>query len=468
MTSGQLACVLVAFACGTSAQACSPPPVTLQAGFVRHDVGHLPANAKGVMFLREDRSLRPGDFKLTAGADPSPLQLRINAVQDQGRVRLEPVEGFHPGMVYHFAYLPKHVRWRFPDQMDVVIDAAHVDLAGDYVIQRREGPYQRVIAVPGGPACVGAEPAIVQDFSYRIPPSLAAYKKALDYRADVRDEAGSPLKLRLDMIDWETVGPRLYNEDLARLDQHFEGDYAVVDNAVVARCGTPRTRVVLRGWIGFPEVEHRYAKTAAITFGLDGASPSRCGRLPALLQTMRRKGALWTLRTICRFDPVTGAEADVPYGPASPEEKLKSWEHHLWRLQEMNEFCALAGLGFAWREGYLDTRPRTMTRLGIVIAKALDLAEPPEKHEIAFWLAYTVSQLPPVARKKAAQEFLASIQPALARLLAMPELREPELTAHLIAGGGKPAPNVVDTLRGVAVRGDAAGRLARSLLATFR
>jgi hypothetical protein len=183
---------------------------------------------------------------------------------------------------------------------------------------------------------------------------------------------------------------------------------------------------------------------------------------------MQRKGALWTLRTVCHFDPVTGAEPGPSGHASSPEERLKSWELHLWQLQTMNDFCVLAALGHAWREGYLDTRPATLTRLGQVVAKAAGWAEPSDQREVPAWLDHIVSQLPAPTRATASQMFLAPMQPVLARILATPTPAQPVQTARLIAAGGKLGPEASATLREVAARHTEAGRLARALLVTDR
>lgn len=265
---------IIAATCCTSARACSPPPRTLEAGFVRHDVGHLPANARGVMFAAAQG--RPGadDFTLTADSDPHPLRVRVDAPAGQAWARIEPVDGFRPGVQYHFAYRAGHPYWRHPDRMDVVIDAARVDLAGDYAIERPAAPYQRVVTIPGGTACVTATPVVAQDFTYRIPPALAAYRKALDYRAVVRMIPAPIPRKRADWL-WPGGMPQPYVGGAAGLDHLAIDDLTAVDNAVVAPCGLPRTRFVLRGRVGFPEVDRRYADTPPSTFEIDAASPGR-------------------------------------------------------------------------------------------------------------------------------------------------------------------------------------------------
>lgn len=183
---------------------------------------------------------------------------------------------------------------------------------------------------------------------------------------------------------------------------------------------------------------------------------------------MQRKGALTTLRDVCRFDPVTADRPGAPYGPVSADEKVKAFESSMFPLEDMNAHCVLASLGVAWHDGYLDTRPATMARLGDVVGKMAGWMPPPENGEVAAWIAYVVAQLPAATRTTTARQFLAPMQATLAQLLALPAPSEPAPAARLLAASGKLAPGVVETLRRIAVRRTTAGRLARDLLAAQR
>lgn len=269
-----------------TAVACTPLAPAVDAGFPRSNITHLPRNARGVIFLAT--SVRPevSDFLLTSPDDPRQLALKLHSMPDGGQIRLEPVGGFMPSARYTFQYRPTHKKWRFPDQMTVVIDEQVAETAGTYAIELAPQPEVRMVLMPGSPACTYPAVALTQPFSYRVPEALASYRTGLEYGTRILSEplgkAGKELSSYFARFLWRNP---------YRTDQ----DYTGADDAVIATCDQQKLRGELIGTVAFPEVDDHEYHLDPVTVDLGHNVLGECKPLDALTRTMQTFGTVQTL-----------------------------------------------------------------------------------------------------------------------------------------------------------------------------
>ena len=447
---------LLAWAASSAALACTPPAQLEAAGFSRHDVGHLPKNARGVIFLPENGVPGPGDFRVDSRQDKRPLTLRVHPLPSRGTVRLELSGGFQPGAEYAFRYLPAHGQWRHPDAMRVTIDDAVVATDGRYAIELAPRPAHRVVLVPSSSgSCVEPAPALVQAFHYAVPPALARYRDALDYDTAI-DAASTPA-----VVDTWPAAPALYETPAFSLGLGFSHRYTLRDNAVIAACGKRWGRVRLRGFIGFPEVDDVLHRSAAVDFDMRSEGKGQCGELEALLQTIDGQAPEPVLREVCRvYIGMAFASGEQPMR----NNGLDQWELNLSLFFHMSPTCNLVALAHLWHTRQLDTSPSTLNRLGKALNSGIHHARPAERDAAVHALAYLVGQLPDDTRQATAQHLLAPAQPALVDALAGRDATRLDEIAHLLTASGKLPPTLRAAVRQVAQGKGSAGAQARAIL----
>jgi hypothetical protein len=383
------------------AWACSPPRQRAWAGFPRAAIGQLPANARGVMFYAASGKPRPADFRVTSGDDPRPLPVRVHALEGAGWVRLEPVDGFQPGVRYRFRYLPRHGDWKYPDDMTVAIDDTAVASEGAYSVELAAAPAYRVVLVPtSSGSCVEPSPAVVQAFTYRVPPALLPYRDALVYAPTLTPSSRS----------W-TEAPAIYETPTGSLGVGFSTRYTALDNAVVAACGARRPRIRLTARVSFPELETSDHRTPAVELDLDRHVEGRCEPLDALLRSVDVRAPEPGLRELCHGN-IAGsfAHAGIPLRAVEPME----WARELSNVSAMSVTCNLVALAHLWQTEPNSLQPALLRQLGDAIAAGWRTAGPTERDAAVHALAYLADRLPETTRAATARALLAPLRPALA------------------------------------------------------
>jgi hypothetical protein len=298
-------------------------------------------------------------------------------------------------------------------------------------------------------------PAIVQEFTYAVPPSLGRYRDALDYEAGTSFEGAAVSKLGY-ADDWSKA-PGLYVEAGMSLGRGFSQEYTARNNAVIAACGARWPRVRLNAAVRFPEVDEQFYRTGPIEFDLNLNVDGQCGRLEALLQTI---GAA---------DPerVLGERCRVPFIRDRPLRSIdiEEWERSLQFFFGMSPTCNLVALAYLWRTGQFDMQAQTLSRLGTALTQGLGSAEPEHVDETVHALAYLVDQLPPSTHAQSARQLLAPMQPMLVYLLAQADLPHPDDLVSLLISSGSRTPIVKRKLEAIAQGQTAAAYHARMVLA---
>jgi hypothetical protein len=418
--------VLLYVAAGQT-RACAPLEPREPSGFARAGVGHLPKNARGVMFYPGARTPRPQDFAVTSTEDTRPLSLRVHAFKGSAWVRLEPVPGFQPGARYRFRYIAAHGALVYPDEMTVAIDDEAVSSEGDYAIELAPAPAYKVVVVPtSSGSCVEPSPAVVQAFTYRVPASVLRYRDALAYATDVArvSQSGASMKPPPFVLSW-TALPSLYDTGHGSLGMGFSKQYTARDNAVVAACGTRWPRVRLTGSVSFPELDALDHRTPAVEFDLDRNIEGRCDPLESLLRTVNRQAPEPGLREVCRMMlPGTFSVAGRPLRAVAPME----WAFELSSFTNMSATCNLVALAYLWHLGQYSTQPDTLNEIGAAIAEGFQQARPADRDAAVHALAYLTDQLP----RESARQLLAPVQAMLAAMLAEPRPDRADELAKLI------------------------------------
>ena len=417
--------------------ACTPPPPREDSGFVRPGVNRLPKNARGVMFHLASGKAKPQDFSVKSTQDKRPLAVRVRSFKSLGWVRIELAHGFQPNARYEFRYLPTHGNWRYADHASVEIEDAVAEVDGGYSIELTSRPVHQVILVPSSGPCVEPSPAIVQEFTYKIPPSLLHYGDVLDYGASislVSSAAGS--KHPVYVGTWPEA-PDLYVSSAYTLDMGFSEKYTARNNAVVASCDARHPPLKLSGTVGFPEVDTRYFRTPVVKIDMVQTVGDQCSPLDALVQTVNWKSPERSLRELCHMaiaSAFTSPEADLR------AVRIEEWERALSFFYGMSSTCNLVGLAHLWHTGQYSTQPETLHRIGMALKSGLTRVEPAQQSAVVRGLIYLVDQLPAGARSKMARQLLSPIQPLLVDFLAASTPTEPVALAALIIHSGKLAP----------------------------
>lgn len=436
--------LLLLLAQPTVSLACSPPAPTMDAGFYRGEVSHLPRNARGVMFFLPSKKPRVSDFRITSPDDKRPLVLRVNNLKNDGFIRLEPIGGFAPAARYEFKYVPGHARWSYPDRISVTIDDVVVDTAGTYAIELASQPEVRMIVVPGSPACTQPAVTVTQPFSYRIPASVASYRAALEYGSAVRPEPlRSPDKKKPELYGWEFGLSTYYATVLGPYDHAADEHYTGADDIIATACGQQRLRGQLSGRVAFPEVDDKVYPVAPVSVDLGRNVLGQCRPLDALTRTMHVYGAEKALKTMCGRTYLVDDDAAQSDAAARTDE----FERRLGFLYDLSPTCELATLAHvAATRQYLPDR-QAMARFGAALDEALRFADgvwrsngkraedDPIYRQTIDGLDYLMWELPKDLQPHASA-MLVPLLPRLTAHLAEPKSYRPDTVAALIARAG--------------------------------
>ncbi len=171
-----------------------------QSGFIHanRDDGspaHLPANARGVLFLVTQRQMQSepptkDSFSITEAGKKNPFGVAIQRLTVKGQptssqtlFRIGPVGGFQAGKTYTISRLGA-------EQMTVVIDGELATVPTDRFALLPDGaPRRRALSLPTGGSCSGLYPSIVQNLDYAIPPAYTQYRDAMVYFTQEKNHA---------------------------------------------------------------------------------------------------------------------------------------------------------------------------------------------------------------------------------------------------------------------------------------
>lgn len=423
--------VVLVVAVSSPGWACSPPPQREESGFVRHRAERLPKNALGVMFQLASGTVQASDFRVSSSQDKRALKLRVRTSEKQGWARLELENGFQPGARYRFRYLPRHGNWAYPDEVRVAIGADTVTTGGGYAIALAPQALHRMVtAMTGSGSCVEPAPAVVQEFTYTVPPALEPYRELLLYDASMAVSKPGMTGGPEELPDAWRNGPSLYAKGNFSLGWGYDDTYNTRNNAIVAPCGRQWPRARLGGTVRFPEVDELVHRTPDVEVDLNRNIQGRCGRVEALLQTVDRQAPDPVLRRLCRIYLAGGGEK--PLRAVEPEEWASQLEYF---PNSIAPTCNLVALAYLWHTR--PAPPQALDKLGIALRKGLERAEPVDRDEALHALAYLVDQLPPASRSTTARRLLGPSQALLVEALAAPEVDRPEELARLIGSSGK-------------------------------
>jgi len=457
--AAQLALASATLAVALPGQACTPPPLSVEAGFARAHVQHLPRNAKGVVFLPLSGIPRASDFRLESVDDGRSVALRIRRIEDTPWVRIEPIGGFEPGVRYLFRYLPAHPRWRHADAQAVTIDDATVDSAGRYALALAPQTVNRVVTVPAGASCTKPIPVVLQEFAYAIPPALQRYQDALHYDVSFLGATTSTLARKdpmaiawtsgdnpalLSWLSWNTPYPRKPRD------------------AVIAPCANQWRRVPMRARISFPELDDRRHLTREVSMDLRRAAAGECGPLEAILQSMQAGSPDTVLRQACRLSlgfgvfGKPGRPADIP---------VEDFERSLeYPITEMTPTCEMIVLAQLWRGAARKPDQAFVNRVGAALQRGFAWVDGEKREQTVHALVYLLDQLPGRFHHGMARRLVRPMLPLLVDELAAARPRRPGELARLIAAAGPlPAP-LRARLASVAAGASTAAPHARTIL----
>jgi hypothetical protein len=267
---------LMTFAAGFSnaALACSCMGID-DAGFIHAKAARLPSNAIGALFLPPSRATTAENFEIRSDAEPGLLPVALSW-PDLGRgearqaapklMRVGPAGGFKPGARYTISYVGASGRWAYPKSVQHVIDATPLDTANvRYSLAigapAREKPL--LLATSSG-ACGDEQPALVQEFHYRLPLSHQPYQDAILFYSEIRPGASQRFALTE------------YSPSICGADDFASTAYGQGRDMVYAQCGEKPAPSSVRGWAGILEVEDRLHLTESINVNLGPAVRAAC------------------------------------------------------------------------------------------------------------------------------------------------------------------------------------------------
>jgi hypothetical protein len=183
-------------------------------------------------------------------------------------VRVGPAGGFKPGVRYRIAYLGKVGNWRFPAEVEHVIDSVPLTpTASAYPLVIDGPPISKLLPlISGSGSCSSNQPALVQRFHYVLPAAQTAYADAFVFASEARpadNQQGAYTRLR-------------YLPSLCPSEPFASTAFPGGNDIVHAPCNSRPVPVEVRGWAGMLEVEDRLRPAGAIRVDLAKAAGGSC------------------------------------------------------------------------------------------------------------------------------------------------------------------------------------------------
>lgn len=272
--------------------------------------GGQPAPGRAFRFLRSEvdaeraHKLKQSDVErmLRSG-----VLVEITAqLADAGRlVRIGPVGGFKPGSRYQVRFLGDPAGFAFPGKVEHVIDLQPLDTAVDFGLALDGPPSARLLPLAtGSGSCGNLQPALVQDFHYRIPASYRPYLDALVFFSQSREGGANgfaAIRYRSASCGPDTFGRTALDE---------------AKDIFHTSCSARPPTVAIRGWAGLLEVEDRLHPTQVEQVDTARAAGDACTGFGMLAQALAARDAPRVKAAVCALQS-EGGEGDGEIRPSS-------------------------------------------------------------------------------------------------------------------------------------------------------
>lgn len=306
---------LAALLLTNTAAACSCPFIE-PAGFVHASLKHLPANARGALFLTPQGDPPTGvsekDFVITSNKQRGQLKVVLTypelALHAQQLVRVGPTEGFKPGDRYTIRYVGKSGQWHYPTSVEFIVDADTIDVKSlSYQLKLNGQPMRKLLVMGDGRgSCATSQPVITQEFSYIIPVALRPYQQAIAYFSEV----GAKGKFKHRIFHNALCSPPAF----AATAHGDEQDLLQTD------CNAPGDATEVRGQVAFLEVEDKLQTTAPLRINLRRAAGNACDGMGMLKEALARDDHQQALDLVCELP--REATYDGPFIPYAAQRKI--------------------------------------------------------------------------------------------------------------------------------------------------
>lgn len=279
-----------------------------ETGFVHANLQHMPANARGALFLTEGVKLKPASFLIMSDQEPGPLTATLSWPDLSGKgkrqrylARVAPAKGFKIGAHYTIRYKSGNKDWRYAAQTDFFIDAAPLNVAdvGHQLVLDGAPARQLLAQSTTSGMCSSQQPATVQNFHYELPAAYLPYRSAIYYAT--RAEGAEP-----------------YFDSLCGSPGF--GTNALGDNRdiVHSSCAAPQGKLAIQGWAALLEVEDRPHPTNTIHADLSAAQGQSCTAFGILKEALAAHDNRRVTSAVCRiagveyWDKNSGIPEDMP------------------------------------------------------------------------------------------------------------------------------------------------------------
>ncbi|MYN41241.1 hypothetical protein GTP55_17905 [Duganella sp. FT109W] len=276
------------------------------AGFIHANLKHLPANARGALFLTLDTQLKASAFVIASDAGALPASLswpELDGKEQHYLARVAPAEGFKPGKHYKITYRGDSVGWGYPAQTDFAIDIAPLKLTDappQLILDGAPGRQLLQLETSAG-SCSSQQPATVQSFHYDLPAAYLPYRSALYYATS--SEGDHPETYFASLCGEPLFGATAFGE------QH---------DMVHSSCDKPKGRFALRGWVGLLEVEDRPRPTNIVQVDLTAPRGLSCTPFGILKEVLSSRDSRRISNATCNisraewWSNTSGIPQDLP------------------------------------------------------------------------------------------------------------------------------------------------------------
>jgi hypothetical protein len=301
----RLLAALAALLLFNSAWACSCM-ARKDAGFVHANLKHMPANARGALFVTLDPQLKASAFLITSDAGALPASLswpELDGKEQRYLARVAPADGFKPGKHYKITYRGDSVGWSYPAQTEFAIGLAPLALtnAPPQLILDGSPTRQLLQLETSAGSCSSQQPATVQNFHYDLPATYLPYRSALYYNTS--SEGDRPEAYFASLCGEPSFGATALGDQL---------------DMVHSSCDKPKGRFALRGWVGLLEVEDRPRPTNTVQVDLTAPRGSSCTPFGILKEMLSSRDSRRISNAACNisraewWSKTSGIPQDLP------------------------------------------------------------------------------------------------------------------------------------------------------------
>lgn len=254
---------------------CLPSP---DVGFIHADIGRLPANARGALFLlplKNAIDISPASFTITSDRQPGNLPVSLTWLPTPpGRnlARIAPANGFQPGARYTIALTTEVNRFKYRTRTSFVIDDQPLAPRPARLIIDGE-PATRLLATVDAAPDPGLEATAAVDFHYALADAYEPYRKAVMYWSETRTGSAPFVP---------TGNIKSYCGSIS-----FGATWLGNGRDVVrTSCRDAGASVDIRGQVGLLEVEDQLQETNTEQVAFHHAANESCNGTAALQQAL--------------------------------------------------------------------------------------------------------------------------------------------------------------------------------------